>query len=199
MDFFPTFTDFEVMKGSQAIDFRLGSGEILLIDGIAYFSWVSETPNIGRGYIITKELLHDVVKDSKSDWLDPRHIKGEFNPLVSTSRWIASYFGLRLVIPIQHWFNSAVHHMSNKYSKDLTHSDFLFTTRNQTRDVFLSCFSKHVNSAVVHFFGDSCFDCLRRGRVTRLRVNVILQNKFPEVSEAQFSCKHDIFDVWGNH
>lgn len=67
-------------------------------------------------------------------------VREEFNPLVATSSWISKYFQKRLVVPLENWYDSLVHHMPNKYIYHKVHdAKFLCTTRSQSVTIFQSC------------------------------------------------------------
>ena len=192
-NYYPTFTDYEVSRGVEVIDWRLRNGSILLINERPFFTWHYPMPPIGRGYMITSDMLKRI--EDTDVWVDPSKIRGEFNPLVATSSWISEYFQMRLVFPVERWHESLVHHMPNKYIRQkVTDVKYLDTTRNQSTAIFRSCTnSSSVPSArdEVHFSGIGCHACLQAGNEVELRTHVgkYINNTVPFDVVAHFSCE----------
>merc|ERR1712054_126266 len=144
--------------------------------------------------MITSEMLNRI--DDEDGWKNPAMVRGEFNPLVATSSWISKYFQKRLVVPVENWYDSLVHHMPNKYIyHKVRDAKFLCTTRSQSVTIFQSCSNNSAYSLAnseVRFSGDDCRICLQGRKQVELKTQVegnFFNNTVSDDVVAYFSCK----------
>ena len=194
-NYYPTFTDYEKTRQQvDVISWRLRNGTILLVHDKPFFTWHYPMPDSGRGYMITSEMLNRI--DDEDGWKNPAMVRGEFNPLVATSSWISKYFQKRLVVPLENWYDSLVHHMPNKYIyHKVRDAKFLCTTRSQSVTIFQSCSNNSAYSLAnseVRFSGDDCRICLQGRKQVELKTQVegnFFNNTVSDDVVAYFSCK----------
>ena len=204
----PLLHMFERLDGQTYADWRLRLGKIYKVGAEVVF----EPTHFGAGccgYIAFRNDLITLMGSNVSAWCDPKEVKGEFNPAVSSWNSMLSHFDLVIRLPLsrQGSVDAGVgfHHMSNRLVKNAktnsdlyTHPDFGLITWEEWAVIHSHCLPKPVNAkslvaTTVTVSGSECRSCIDRNKKVELKTSLRLEARGELTNhrrvDAVFSCE----------
>ena len=163
--FFPTFFDYEMFGGQKFASYRMRTGYVFTMGSRLFFA--SSHDAAGRGYMLSKAKVRGLL--NSSTWVDFSVVEGEFNPAVASGTVLQK--SERLVIPVESWKSSGIHHLPNKYiNMELDGEDTMFASlRFDLLDfIFLSCLRDDLTTPKRVILKGCCLACIRSTGVAHI-------------------------------